>query len=447
MVKPNNGLVHIGNIEKVDFPELSIFGVPAKIDTGADGSAIWASNIRLKASQLWFNFFAPGNVNYSEQPVVTTVFRTTSVRNSFGQQEFRYKIRLKVQIGNQVLKRWFTLADRSRNNYPILLGRNFLKNNFIVDVSQKHLVTRAPDTGRVLVFTDYPQELEVFFQQAHIHNKLAMDYVCAPYAALLYSINGASSQVINTLSGEDIAGYSFVYFKNHHNRELSVSAAEYLHYKNRAFADQEFSKYMSASKLSEYMRLSNYGLCVPPTICAVTAVLKERYRLIAEQLKVPFILKEIRSDKGKYNYLVRSEEGFTSILDEAPAEHIYCAQQYIPNDGFYRLYVMGKDVALAIWRSTTLHDDERKVHLNKPRGSANASLRVLDEVPGEAQDLALRAAGCMDRQICGVDVLQDNHSGQWYVLEANNDPQIRTGSFVAAKAEMIAKYFDRELNQ
>ncbi|MGH7239631.1 MAG: hypothetical protein ACREHG_06145, partial [Candidatus Saccharimonadales bacterium] len=37
----------IGHNELVDFPELKFSGVPAKIDTGADSSAIWASSIKL----------------------------------------------------------------------------------------------------------------------------------------------------------------------------------------------------------------------------------------------------------------------------------------------------------------------------------------------------------------------------------------------------------------
>ncbi len=111
------------------------------------------------------------------------------------------------------------------------------------------------------------------------------------------------------------------------------------------------------------------------------------------------------------------------------------------------MYIMGKEIGLVIWRESTPHTDKLKNHLNKPRGSANATVVTLDQVPSEAQHLALRAADCLDRQIAGVDLVKDKQTGGWYILEVNYDPQLRTGSFTNAKAEMVAKYFERELNQ
>ncbi len=440
-------LLHIGVIEQISLPNDGIEDVLAKVDTGADNSSIWASNIRLEDGKLIFHFFAPGSIFYQDEPVISTAFRTTTVRNSFGYKEFRYKIRLKVKIGNHTLVRWFTLADRSRNSYPILLGKNFLKNTFIVDVSKKHLISQWIEPRRVLVFTEYQAETMQFFEQVARLNNLPIEYECIGYDDLRFYIDGAGSRVMNAKSSEDLANYSFVFFKNHHQRELSASAAEYLHYKGRPFADQEFHNYMSASKLSEYMRLSCHDVTVPLTICASTVQLLTSYPELQKKLGLPFVLKEICSDKGKYNYLIRTRKDFETILSKAPTDHIYCAQQYIVNDGFYRMYVMGKEVALAIWRSATPHVDKLKAHLNKSRGSANAVIVPLDAVPGEAQNLAVRAADCMNRQIAGVDLVQDKQSGRWYVLEANNDPQLRSGSFIDAKAEIVAKYFETELNQ
>jgi D-alanine-D-alanine ligase-like ATP-grasp enzyme len=104
-------------------------------------------------------------------------------------------------------------------------------------------------------------------------------------------------------------------------------------------------------------------------------------------------------------------------------------------------------MSLAVWRAATPHENKLKAHLNKPRGGANAVNVALDDVPSEAQDLAVRAAICLDRQIAGIDLVQDKVTGKWYILEVNNDPQIRGGSFVPAKAAMVAKYFEAELNQ
>src|SRR5437868_3314061 len=105
---PQKQLHHIGTVELVSLPDDDIQAVPAKIDTGADNSAIWASNIHLQDDKLVFNFFAPGSAFYNDKPVTSNAFRTTTVRNSFGQKEFRYKIQLRITVGSHTLRRWFT---------------------------------------------------------------------------------------------------------------------------------------------------------------------------------------------------------------------------------------------------------------------------------------------------------------------------------------------------
>lgn len=51
------------------------------------------------------------------------------------QQEERYKVRMTLRC-NDVQKRVLvSLNDRSHMNYPALLGRNFLRDDFVVDVS------------------------------------------------------------------------------------------------------------------------------------------------------------------------------------------------------------------------------------------------------------------------------------------------------------------------
>jgi hypothetical protein len=45
-------LAHIGTIELVSLPNDAIQDIPAKIDTGADGSVIWASTMVLAGRPL-----------------------------------------------------------------------------------------------------------------------------------------------------------------------------------------------------------------------------------------------------------------------------------------------------------------------------------------------------------------------------------------------------------
>lgn len=440
-------LIHIGTIELVSLPDDRIKDVPAKIDTGADSSAIWASDIQLKDGKLYFNFFGPGSAYYRKKRVVSTAFKTTSVKNSFGHEEFRYKIRIKVKIGDHTFTRWFSLADRSRNTYPILLGKNFLKNRFVVDVSRKYAVSKAK-TNKVLVLGGQPELTAEFFDKVGELNQLPVEYDCIGYDKVGFYVNGSSIKAVNLQNRKDLADYSLVYFKSHiKNPEFAAAIAEYLRFKGKPFLDHEPAKYVSMGKLSEYMKLSCLGIPVPSFVCAKTKELKADYDEIVARVGSPFVLKETASDRGQNNYLIDSKKDFTAVLNKAPQDYIFIAQKYVSNDGFYRLYVMGKEVSLAVWRTTHEHKDRLKRHLNKPSGSLNASNVDPKEVPSELHDIAIRSAISLDRQIAGVDILEDKQTKKWYILEVNSAPQIRSGSFIDEKAAAIARYFDKELSK
>jgi len=442
-------LTSLGTTEFVSFPAQAINNVRAKVDTGADGSSIWASNIVMKDGVLSFHFFTPGSVFYQEKHITTTNFKTTSVKNSFGHEEFRFKIRLKVKVGLTIISRWFSLADRSRNQYPVLLGKNVLKGRFVVDVSKKHLLKGDISPPRVLVMGSKGEEMADFLRDVGSHHKQKIEYQCNNYDGLVYTLQSNNPKIKNTFDHDrDISEYAFVYFKSHkRNSEFSTVAAEYLTYKSRAFADKEVGDYISRSKLSEYMKLACRGLPIPRTICAKTIILKDQFESLKKKLGIPFVLKEIASDKGKNNYLIRTAPEFDEVLTSGETNEIYLAQEYVLNDGFYRVYVFDKEIGLAIWRTPITHKNKLKEHLNKPANSKNACLVDGESLPGELQDISIRAANCLNRQVAGIDLVQDKRNNKWYILEVNNSPQIRGGSFLDNKVQAFAKYIEREVGK
>lgn len=134
-VKP---LTPIGRAERVRLPGHSNLLIPAKIDTGADTSSIWASSIREHDGALEFVLFGKGSQYYTGQTVTVprSGYRVTTIANSFGHRESRYVVRQPIVLGGRLVRASFTLADRSGKVYPILIGRRLLKNKFVVDVAQ-----------------------------------------------------------------------------------------------------------------------------------------------------------------------------------------------------------------------------------------------------------------------------------------------------------------------
>ena len=127
--------VTIGRVERVTFPVAGITGLPAKVDTGAYRSSIWATRIREQDGVLYFTLLGPKSEYYSGKEMSTTEFKVVEVENSFGHKQKRYSIFLRIRIGGKTVKSNFTLANRATKTYPALIGRKLLKNRFVVDVS------------------------------------------------------------------------------------------------------------------------------------------------------------------------------------------------------------------------------------------------------------------------------------------------------------------------
>lgn len=134
-------LTLIGRAEKVDFPELAFKRIPAKVDTGADASSIWAHTVNVDDAndgKLEVIFFGPESPYYDGRvhKFPKSAYTITRVSSSFGHREIRYKLKLKIKVKGRIINGSFTLSDRSAKLYPILLGRSLLKHKFIVDVSK-----------------------------------------------------------------------------------------------------------------------------------------------------------------------------------------------------------------------------------------------------------------------------------------------------------------------
>ena len=124
----------VGRAELVDFPVQHISAVPARVDTGARTSSLWASDITEENGKRTFKIFGEGSEYYNGETVSTWDFSGTVVSSSIGNSQIRYKVNLPVRLGGKRIKASFTLADRSKQVYPVLIGRNTLMGKFVVDV-------------------------------------------------------------------------------------------------------------------------------------------------------------------------------------------------------------------------------------------------------------------------------------------------------------------------
>jgi hypothetical protein len=130
----------IGRAEKIDIPVLALAQMPAKIDTGAFSSSIDCSEARVVERDsrqiLEFIVLRPGREGYTGDWQSTEQFDVTEVRNSNGTEQ-RYVIFIEIALGGKRHSCRLTLANRHHLRYPVLIGRQFLREaQYIVDVSQ-----------------------------------------------------------------------------------------------------------------------------------------------------------------------------------------------------------------------------------------------------------------------------------------------------------------------
>jgi len=135
----NREITVIGRAERADLIDLDMEHVPVKIDTGADASSIWAHVVEQRdGDNLHVVFFGEESDFYTGKEHVfgPDEYVMTRVANSFGHREIRYKVKLRIRIKGRLIKSSFTLSDRSKKLYPVLIGRSLLTNKFIVDVAK-----------------------------------------------------------------------------------------------------------------------------------------------------------------------------------------------------------------------------------------------------------------------------------------------------------------------
>ena len=113
----------------------------ARVDSGAETSSLSASDVVEfeRDGDDWVRFtFTHDNAEESVE-FELPIRRTVLIRQpGVDEPERRFVIELDIRLGDQLQTTAFTLTDRSKMTYPVLLGRAFLMDLYVVDVSQSY---------------------------------------------------------------------------------------------------------------------------------------------------------------------------------------------------------------------------------------------------------------------------------------------------------------------
>jgi YVTN family beta-propeller protein len=112
----------------------------ARVDTGATTSSISAQEITIfeRNGKNWVRFLLSHQDADDKIQIEAPLVRHVRVRQASADDlDRRPVVRLTVRIGDMTEKAEFTLKDRSDMAFPVLLGREFLKDIAVVDVVKR----------------------------------------------------------------------------------------------------------------------------------------------------------------------------------------------------------------------------------------------------------------------------------------------------------------------
>ncbi len=132
----------IGWRETVGFPELGIFSLKAKIDTGARTTALHAVDLTPveKGAERWIKFRVPGSGLPKNAFCQARLVDERKIKNTSGEPELRYVIDTLFVLGQRSWRIEVSLADRQKMAFPVIIGRTAIRRHgLLVDPGRSFL--------------------------------------------------------------------------------------------------------------------------------------------------------------------------------------------------------------------------------------------------------------------------------------------------------------------
>jgi hypothetical protein len=136
----------------VQLPELGIPWIKAKLDTGAQTSSIHAHDVVEfeRDGMPWVRFrVRPWQRSATDEvEVERPLLDRRRVRSSNGQVQNRLVVELPIVLVGRTITAQFTLTNRDRMGFRMLIGREALERGFVVFSGESFLGERAPRSAR-----------------------------------------------------------------------------------------------------------------------------------------------------------------------------------------------------------------------------------------------------------------------------------------------------------
>lgn len=118
---------------------MELFDLDAKVDTGADSNALHCDDIIISDNSVSFTLLDEVHPSYHGKRLTLPLYKVKKVKSSNGEVQLRPSIKVTVKFFGKKYKSVISLTNRADMKFPMLIGRRFLKDRFLVDVSKECL--------------------------------------------------------------------------------------------------------------------------------------------------------------------------------------------------------------------------------------------------------------------------------------------------------------------
>ena len=417
----------IGRFEKVDLPNLELFSLDAKVDTGADNNAIHCHEIKVSKDkkEVSFKLLDPSHLDYNERLFTMPVHRMRWVKSSNGEREHRVYIKTTIRLMDATYEVEISLTDRSNMTYPMLLGRKFLHNRFVVDVSKQCSISGDQFKLAILSLGPDLYSTRRLYQAAKAKgwNVEVINYLHC-YATiekgnLKIHYNGRELKDVDVIIPR--IGVSRTFFATTVVRQFELM--------NTFTVNSSLAITRSRDKLRSHQILAKHGLNMPKTIYATKV--GDVDDLIASIGGAPLIIKMLEGTQGVGVVLAETQKAAKSVLEAFYGLKVnLLVQEFIEEakGADIRAFIVGGKVVAAMKRQGVEGDFRSNIH----RGGSAHPIKL----SRAEKNLAISAAKVMGLDVAGVDMIQSDRGP--LLMEVNSSPGLEgietsTGIDVAGK--------------
>jgi hypothetical protein len=139
----------LGWREWVALPDLGVEWIKAKVDTGARTSSVHVFDVVDKGATVAFRLYPWQESENDAADIELPVHDLRTVRSSSGHEEERIVVLMQARLAGQDVEIEMTLTNRDSMGFRMLIGREALRQGFMVDPAKSFLGGRAPRVIRM----------------------------------------------------------------------------------------------------------------------------------------------------------------------------------------------------------------------------------------------------------------------------------------------------------